>query len=276
MDLLKMIDPECCKANISGTTKNEILEKLTDLVMKHPAAGNVDRAELLKRIHEREEKGSTGIGNQLAIPHAEISGLEDFIVIIATSQRGVDFEAIDNKRARLFFMILAPEGEAANHLKILAMISRTLSLPGVRAGMLASPTETALYESFATHVRPEGEPPQAEKKEDMSLLSLILFDIDLIYDILEMFLEKGIEGANITESSGMGEYISSVPLFAGFLGFMNDRTNRSKTIQALIPSSRIRDVVEGIESITGDLDKKQGAALFISPVSLWKGSMKMM
>jgi len=58
------------------------------------------------------------------------NNMEEFIVVMATSQKGVDFEAIDNKKARLFFMILAPLGEASNHLKILAMISRTLSLPG--------------------------------------------------------------------------------------------------------------------------------------------------
>ena len=91
--------------------------------------------------------------------------------------------------------------------------------------MLAAPTETALYEAFVSHLRPEGAAPvQEKKKENMNLLSLILFDQDLIYDILEMFLQRGIEGANITESFGMGEYISSVPLFAGFLGFMNVMT----------------------------------------------------
>ncbi len=271
-----MIHPDSCKANIAGNTKKEILENLADLAMKHPAASQVDRAELMKRIYEREEKGSTGIGSQLAIPHSEVPGLAEFVVIIATSQKGVDFEAIDSKKARLFFMILAPPGEASDHLKILAMISRTLSLPGVRPAMLAAPTETALFEAFMANVRPSGAAPKTEKKEDMSLLSLVLFDLDLIYDILEMFLQKGIEGANITESYGMGEYISNVPLFAGFLGFMNDRTNRSKTIQVLIPQSRVGDLVEGIESITGDLDKKQGAALFVSPVSLYKGTMKMM
>lgn len=271
-----MLHPDSCKANMAGGSKKEILENLADLALKHPSASSVDRAELLKRIYEREEKGSTGIGSQLAIPHSEVPGLEEFVVVLATSQKGVDFEAIDNKKARLFFMILAPLGEASNHLKILAMISRTLSLPGVRPAMLAAPTETALFEAFMAQVRPAGVPPRAEKKEDIQLLSLVLFDLDLIYDILEMFLEKGIQGANITESYGMGEYISSVPLFAGFLGFMNDRTNRSKTIQALVPQSRLGDVVEGIESITGDLDKKQGAALFVTAVTLWKGTMKMM
>ncbi|MBF9016348.1 MULTISPECIES: PTS sugar transporter subunit IIA [unclassified Oceanispirochaeta] len=275
MDLQSMFHPESCKANISDVRKQDVLETLADLAMKHPAASGVDRTILLQRLNEREEKGSTGIGSQLAIPHAQVPGLEQFVISMATSQKGIDYESIDGKKARLFFMILAPEGEAASHLKVLANISRTLSLPGVRPEILAAPTELALYEAFISRANPEGT-STLKQKEDMSLLTLILFDKELIYDILEMFLQKGIEGANIADSYGMGEYISNVPLFAGFLGFMNDRTNSSKTLQALIPKSSIDSIVEGIESITGDLDKKQGAALFVTPVQLWKGTMKMM
>jgi len=275
MDFQEMFKPESCRANISASSKRDVLETLADLAMKHPAASGVDRAVLIRNLLEREEKGSTGIGGHLAIPHCEVPGLDQFVISVASSQKGVDFDSIDEKKARLFFMILAPVGEASNHLMILANISRILSHPGVKPEMMAAPTELALYEAFIAKTSPESR-EEVKKKEEMSLLTLVLFDLDLIYDILELFLQKGIEGANITESFGMGEYISNVPLFAGFLGFMNDRTNRSKTLQALIPKSSIDSLVEGIESITGDLDKKQGAALFITPVQLWKGTMKMM
>ena len=275
MDFQEMFRPESCRANIPAARKREVLETLADLAMKHPAAVHIDRNVLIERLLEREEKGSTGIGNQLAIPHCEVPGLDQFVIALATSQKGVDFESIDEKKARLFFTILAPVGEAASHLMILANISRILSHPGVKPEMLAAPSELALFEAFISKTSPESR-AEPKKKEEMSLLTLVLFDRDLIYDILELFLQKGIEGANITESFGMGEYISNVPLFAGFLGFMNDKTNRSQTLQALIPKSSIDSLIEGIESITGDLDKKQGAALFVTPVQLWKGTMKMM
>jgi len=275
MDFQKMFRPECCQADIRAAHKRDVLGTLADLAMKHPSAMHLDREILIKGLLEREEKGTTGIGNHLAIPHCEVPGLDQFVIALATSQKGVDFDSIDEKKARLFFAILAPLGETANHLMILANISRILSHPGVKPEMLAAPTETALYEAFMSKTSPESR-SEPKKKEEMSLLTLVLFDKDLIYDILELFLQQGIEGANITESFGMGEYISNVPLFAGFLGFMNDKTNRSQTLQALIPKSSIDSLVEGIESITGDLDKKQGAALFITPVLLWKGTMKMM
>lgn len=275
MEIQSMFHEKCCQANITATGKDETLELLADLAMNHPSASRADRSVLLERLKKREDQGSTGIGNQLAIPHCQVPDLDSFVVVMATSARGVEFESIDGKKARLFFMILAPEGEASEHLKVLAMISRTLSLPGVKPEILAAPTETALFEAFMARLNPDRS-ARTKEKEEMSLLSLVLFDLDLIYDILELFLQKGIEGANVTDSYGMGEYISNMPLFAGFLGFMNDRTNRSKTIQALVPTKAVESVVEGIEAVTGDLDKKQGAALFVTPVQMYKGTMKMM
>lgn len=274
MELIDIIHQDCCKAGIEADGKEAALEILTDLAHRHEAMEGLDREEILKQIREREIQGSTGIGNQLAIPHAAIPGLKEFVVAIATSHKGVEFDSIDKKRVRLFFLILAPEGMASDHLKILANISRTLSLPGVRPELLAAETKTSLFESFVRHL--SGGETELMKKEKMSLLTLYLFDEEIIYDILELFLQMGIEGANISDSYGMGEYISNVPLFAGFLGFMSQKNNRSKQIQALIPHSRVEKIVEGIESITGDLDKKQGAALMITPVQLWKGTMKMM
>ncbi len=274
-ELLKMFQPECCRVDIPVHEKDEVLAFLADLVLKHPGASGVSRDTLIDGLKAREQQGSTGIGNQMAIPHCQVEGLSHFIIALGTSHKGVDFDSIDGKKARLFLTIIGPEGMAAEHLKILAGISRTLAQPGVKAELLAAPTELALYEAFVSRTHPEGV-DALKKREEMSLLTLILFDKELIYNILEMFLQNGIEGATITESVGMGEYISNVPLFAGFLGFMNDQTNKSSTIQVIIPTELINRIVEDIESITGDLDKKQGAALFVSPIQLWKGSMKMM
>ena len=110
----------------------------------------------------------------------------------------------------------------------------------------------------------------------MKLLILTLYVEDFIYSILEFFIQEGVEGANILESFGMGQYISNIPLFADFIGFMKESKNRSKTILALIPEDRIDSIIQGIEDITGDLDKKQGAMIMTLDVSFYKGTMKMM
>ena len=93
---------------------------------------------------------------------------------------------------------------------------------------------------------------------------------------MDVVIEEGIDGATILESSGMGHYISNIPLFASFIGFMNEDRNRSNTILATVPESRVERMVKGIEEITGDLDKTQGAMIMVMDVAFSKGSMKMM
>jgi len=274
MDLIKLIEKKGCKTNIKGKDKESIMEALIKLSKNYPAMKNVDEKEALRLLLERENQGSTGIGEGIALPHAELPGLKEFIIAIATSKKGLEFNSIDKKKVKIFIIILGPEGKATQHLQILASISRVLSDPLVRKELLVAPTEIALFESFIRHT--QAIRGKASAREKLKLLTIVLFDQSLIYSILELFLQEGIDGCNITESFGMGEYISNVPLFAGFLGFMNEQTNKSKTIQALIPEKRIDEIIEGIEDITGNLDTTQGAALFITPIERWKGSMRMM
>ena len=67
-----------------------------------------------------------------------------------------------------------------------------------------------------------------------------------------------------------------MPLYADFIGFMSEKKNRSKTILALVPEDKVEDIISGIEKITGDLDKKQGATILTIGITAYKGSMKMM
>lgn len=105
---------------------------------------------------------------------------------------------------------------------------------------------------------------------------VILYVEEFLYDILEYFLEEGIDGATVFDSFGMGEYISNIPIFANFIGFMNENKNQSKTIIALIPEDKINRIVSGIEEITYNLDKKQGAMIFTVNIDFFKGTMRMM
>ena len=83
------------------------------------------------------------------------------------------------------------------------------------------------------------------------------------------------EGATILDSAGMGRYISNVPLFADFIGFMRENKHQSKTILTLVPQEHTQELIQRIEEVSGDLDKKQGAMIMVLDVSYLKGSMKM-
>lgn len=275
MELYEVLDRKACLVDLKAKGKDEVLRALARAAKRSDATGSVSEDEIFERLKEREAQGTTGFGEEIAIPHARVEAMEKFLVFIAVAKRGVDFEAIDNKRVKLFFVILGPAKEVNEHLKFLASISRIMtSGSGVKTELLRSPTDLALYEAFMRRVGVHERRSDTARK--MTLLVLVLYIDDFIYQILEYYLEAGIEGATILEGFGMGEYISNIPLFADFIGFMRENKNRSKTLLALVPEDRVEEIVAGIEAITGDMEKRQGAMVFTLDVGLIRGTMKML
>ena len=274
MELYTVVKQECCTVDLTASSKDEVIKTLAELAARHPAVAAIGTDAVYQKLSAREAQGSTGFGNGIALPHARIEGLTEFIVALAVSPRGVDFDAMDKKKCRLIVTILGPAEQVTEHLKVLAAVSRILGNATTRSELINAPSATALHESFVRRVA--GTEPGASDRRKMKLLVLILYLEDMLYDVMEFFLQEGIDGATILDGSGMGEYVSNVPLFAEFIGFMQERKNHSKTIIALVPEEREKRIVDGLESITGDMDTKQGAMVITLDVSFYKGSMRMM
>ena len=95
-----------------------------------------DPEAMLRVFLEREQLGSTGIGDGIAIPHGKLAGLDGMVLAFGRSRKGVEFEALDGKPVHLFFLLAAPENSAGRHLKALARISRMLKDGAFRRNLL--------------------------------------------------------------------------------------------------------------------------------------------
>ena len=274
MELFSIVEKECCSVQLEAKSKEEALRRLAALATRSEKLSGFSEEEIFQALSERERQGSTGFGNSVALPHMRLEGLRDFVVFIAVAPRGVEFDALDKKKVRLFIVIIAPAEQLSGHVQVLAAVSRALSTGSLQRELLGAHSEGVLYETFLRHVQTVAKNGSA--KREMKLMFVILYFDEFLYHVLEYFIQEGIDGATIIESSGMGEYISSLPLFATFIGFMNERRNHSKTIMALIPADREQEMISGIEQITGDLDKKDGAMVITLSTSFCKGSMRMM
>ncbi len=274
MELFSILEKECCSVSLKAKGKDEVLRQLASLAKKSRKLEAFSEQDIYERLKDRESQGSTGFGDGTALPHIRLKGLKDFLVFIAVSSQGVDFEAMDRKKVHLLFVIIAPEDKVNEHVQVLAAISRALATGNLKRELTSSHSTGVLYETFLRHVQHTVDSQGPARK--MKLMFVILYFDEFLYHVLEYFIQEGIDGATIVESSGMGEYISSIPLFASFIGFMNQRRNHSKTIMALVPEDREGEIISGIEEITGDLDKKDGAMIITLDVSFSKGSMRMM
>ncbi len=274
MELHQILEQQCCRIGLGAKTKCDLLREMATLACRSSKLDESRIDEIASALEKRESQGSTGFGGGFAIPHARLPNMKDFVLAIGVHPEGVNFESLDRKKVHLFFLIIGPEEKVSEHLKILAAVSQTLTRSNVQKEILASRRNEAVYETFIRNAESLG--TATAKKPKLKFFVLILFLEEYVYDILELYLQKGIEGAIIIDSFGMGEYISNVPLFATFTGFMQEKKNHSKTIMALIPADIEAEIIAGIETLLGDLDKKQGAMFFSMDVGHYKGSMKML
>lgn len=95
-------------------------------------------------VMERERLGSTGVGEGVAIPHARLPGLSSPVGGFLRLAQGVDFEAIDDRPCDLIFMLLAPDGAGADHLRALAQVSRFFRQVAVRDGLRKARNEAEI------------------------------------------------------------------------------------------------------------------------------------
>lgn len=135
-------------SELRGTSMLEVLEELAGLVVaRHPEVGK-DR--LIQVLLEREKRGSTAIGEGIAIPHGKVPRLPHVVAAFDRSRFGVDFQSLDGGPTQLFVLLVAPEDEAdapgTPHLKALARVSRLLCYPEFRRRLLEAEGAQKIYE----------------------------------------------------------------------------------------------------------------------------------
>jgi nitrogen PTS system EIIA component len=121
MQLADFLDCDAIKTALPGGNKRSLMKQLAELAGQRLA---IDPATVLAALNEREQLGSTGFGQGVAIPHAKIEGLVQIYGLFARLSEAVDYKAIDSRPVDLVFLLLSPPDAGAEHLKALAAISR--------------------------------------------------------------------------------------------------------------------------------------------------------
>ncbi|MGW5864918.1 fructose-specific PTS transporter subunit EIIC [Streptomyces sp. NPDC055239] len=133
------------KVQLDSADKDSAIREMANLLA---ATGKVtDVEELVRTALRREDQGTTGLGEEIAIPHAKTDAVTSPVVGFARSAEGIEWGAIDGTKAKLIFMISVPEAAAGDeHLRILALLSRKLMDTGFRERLEAAPDQAAILE----------------------------------------------------------------------------------------------------------------------------------
>ena len=134
--------PDAVLASVKASGKKALLAELAG---RAATVFKFDERRLFDRLLERERLGSTGIGGGIAIPHGRLPGIAKPCGLFARLAHPVDFDSIDERPVDLVFLLVAPEGAGADHLKALARVSRLLRDRALVDKLRATESADALY-----------------------------------------------------------------------------------------------------------------------------------
>jgi nitrogen PTS system EIIA component len=142
MPLLDFLDPQAVLPALRVNGKKQALQELASQAAR--LTGLTETA-IYEALLQRERLGSTGIGEGIAIPHGKLPGLTRIFGLVARLDKPVNFEALDSQPVDVLFLLLAPEGAGADHLKALARVARVLREPGLIERVRATRDAAVLY-----------------------------------------------------------------------------------------------------------------------------------
>ncbi len=142
MDFAKLLKPEAVKVLTAASSKKRLLHEIGDLVS---GVYGLNTGIVVEALLARENLGPTGVGNGVALPHAHIEGLESVVGALVLLYRPVDFDSVDRQPVEIAFALFAPLNAGVEHLKALALVSRTLREASIRAKIRSNPDPTTIF-----------------------------------------------------------------------------------------------------------------------------------
>jgi PTS system nitrogen regulatory IIA component len=147
MKIIDLLNLQGILPALQATNKRGVLEELAGTLVPGPEGLNLQT--VIEVLLDRERLGSTGIGDNIAIPHGKLPQLTQLLLAFGRSLKGVDFDSIDGKPSNLFFMLLAPTNSAGLHLKVLAKISRMLMSQTFRDNLMKAAGAEEIFRLIA-------------------------------------------------------------------------------------------------------------------------------
>jgi nitrogen PTS system EIIA component len=152
MPRLEFLTPEAVAPTVRARGKKQLLQELS---AQAASLTGLEERLVFETLLQRERLGSTGIGEGIAIPHCKIPGLTRLFGLVARLERPIEFEALDGQPVEIVFLLLAPEGAGADHLKALARVARVLREPGIRDRIRAARDANAIYAILSETSKPQ-------------------------------------------------------------------------------------------------------------------------
>ena len=142
MELSKLLSPGAVRVVGQFTSKKRLFQELGEIAAQ---AYGLTAAVAIDSLHERETLGPTGVGHGIALPHARLEDLKGIVGVFLRLEKPLDYDSVDRQPVDLVFALFAPKDSGVDHLKALALVSRTMRDPGVVAKLRVNSDPAKLH-----------------------------------------------------------------------------------------------------------------------------------
>ncbi len=260
MYIIDYLKTEGIRLKVEEKKKKEIIK---EIIINAAESGIIKKEtvdDILTAVMLREQQGSTGIGNGIAIPHCKTDLVEHGIILAATFPSGIKYNSLDNKPVNILFMFIFPSNENKEYLQVLAKSARLLGDEVIRNKLVLSNTR----EEFREVIAQNDIIPIQKGNKGKYLFILALSDQKKMQNVISGLVEIGAQTSLILDSETLEKKLAyDIPMFAG-LSYFKGKSPYSKTFIGIMDNSEQIDYLNEL-LLKDDIDlNKPGAGFLLS------------
>ncbi len=269
MKLMKSLRHECIKIEEKLNTKDEVLKLISSIAKKSILLSNFSEAELLEGFKNREKLASTGIGNEIAIPHFASDKIEEFVIGMLVVKEGAEFDAIDNEKCKVIVFIIAPKGKRNEHIRNLSEISKVLKSKENLQSLLNCKLPIDIYDTLKKLTKVND--ISIKKQNKYHQFQVMIQDEEKFEDILSIF--GGLQESNVTvvEGKSGGELLQALPLFSNF--WNENQVGFHRIILAVVDKCFSNEILRKINMHIEDMKDRKGIMVNVQEIFYFNGSL---
>ena len=260
MYIIDYLKAEGVLLKVTEKRKKEIIKRLITNAAEQGILKTESIDEIFNAVMVREQQGSTGIGNGIAIPHCKTDLVDDGIILAATFPNGVKYNSLDNKPVNILFLFIFPGSENKEYLQVLAKAARLLGDEVIRNKLVLSSSN----EEFREVIAKNDIIPIQKGHKGKYFFVLALSDQKKMQNVISSLVEIGAQTSVILDSETLEKKLAyDIPIFAG-LSYFKGKSPYSKTFMGIMDNSEQIEYLNDL-LVKEDIDlNKPGAGFLLS------------
>lgn len=250
------------------TTKDDLLREIAETAVKSASLKDVNPKDLYKQLKAREAVGSTGFGDEIAIPHCTMNNIDDFVIGALISNEGIDFNALDGKPVKLFVYIIAPSKKRNEHIRILSELAKVLKTPSNVNTLIKQDDVKTFFNQLSEFSNLEN---TDDLPQEYSQVSIHIQDSKVFDSVLELLAEVKDAHITVIEGSNVGKYLYSLPLFSHFMN--DEHRGFHRIIIAVLNTVYVNDSLRKIKTIIKDQNCESKVMITSHPLNFFFGAL---